>query len=354
MQRHQIGADPLSMRGGGRAASLAAAVRDERGQSVMVVVVALVSLLGMCALVLDVGYGFVLKRKAQSAADASALAAVYFLPDTSAAQSASDSYATKNFSVGTVTAAFSSTNATNDTITTTASATAPSFFGKVLGFSSYTARATARATVGSYTGYGVNVAPWTIDRASAHLDFGQIVTFKVPPQGQVSPGNFGAVRLPDVEDGCSLGNGTSNYRGLIDGTIHSCLVSVGDTLQSQTGDMGNNTETALKNRGAVQSYEPLNALQAQSNGTYEIKDYKNPNVIVIPVVNAFSNGATTFTVTTFAWFVIKSYNKDTVTGLFVRSAAQANAICPTASNPNNPCPIGARDDDGMTIMQLTG
>src|SRR5207237_421045 len=73
----------------------------------------------------------------------------------------------------------------------------------------------------------------------------------VPPQGQVSPGNFGAVRLPDVQGGCALGNGTSNYRSLIDGSNNSCLVSVGDTLQSQTGDMGNNTETALKNRGAI-------------------------------------------------------------------------------------------------------
>ena len=72
------------------------------------------------------------------------------------------------------------------------------------------------------------------------------------------------------------------------------------------------------------------------------------------VVDAFSNGATTFHVTTFAWFIVKSYNHDTVTGMFIRTQAQPAAICPTASNPNNPCPIGARDVDGMTVIGLSG
>jgi hypothetical protein len=319
------------------------------------VVVCLVSLLGMCALVLDLGYAFVLKRKAQGAADATALSAVQFLPDTSAAGTAFTTYATTNFpaSVGTLTPTWSSTYSSNDTVTATATATAPSFFGKVLGFSGYTARATATAWAGSYTGWGLNLAPWTIDRASAHVDFGQKVTFKVPPQGQVSPGNFGAVRLPTVGGGCALGNGTSNYRSMIDGSDHSCLVSVGDTLQSQTGDMGNNSETALKNRGAVENFDWQSVVTVLSNGTDEITDYKNPNVIVIPVVNAFSNGATTFTVTTFAWFVITWYNKDQVQGVFIRTQAQPGAICPTASNPNAPCPIGAKDVDGMSVMQLS-
>ena len=339
----------------GRLPASLAGAKEERGQSIVIVVVALVSLLGMCALVIDVGYAYSLKRRAQGAADATALSAVQWLPDTTAAATAFTSYASKNMpsGIGSVTPTWSSTYSTNDTVTATASATAPSFFGRVLGFTGYSTRATATAWVGSYTGWGLNLAPWTIDRASAHIDFGQVVTFKVPPQGQVSPGNFGAVRLPSSEDGCVLGNGTSNYRAMIDGSNHSCLVSVGDTLQSQTGDMGNNTETALKNRGAVQNIDPYSALQIQSNGSWEIKDYTNKNVIVIPVVNAFSNGATTFTVTTFAWFVVKSYSKDEVTGLFIRSQAQPAAICPTASNPNNPCPIGARDEDGMTVIGLS-
>jgi hypothetical protein len=314
-----------------------------------------VSLLGMCALVMDIGYAFVVKRRAQSAADASALAAVQLLPDTTAAGTVFTNYANANFSgVGSVSPTWGTTYSANDTVTATATATAPSFFGKVIGFSSYATSATATAWVGSYTSYGLNVAPWTIDRYSAHVDFGQAIKFKLPPQGQVSPGNFGAVRLPSKEDGCALTSGTSDYRDLIEKTQHSCGVKVGDSLQSETGDMGNNTDNALKNRGATQNYDPYNALQIQSNGSYEIKDYNNPNVIVIPVVNNFSNGTTVFVVTTFAWFVITKYNHDQVTGMFVRSASQSGAICPTASNPTAPCTIGARDEDGTTVMQLSG
>jgi Flp pilus assembly protein TadG len=320
------------------------------------VLLSLVCLLGMAARVADVGYAYLLKRKAQAAADASTLAAVQYLPSTSTATTVFNQYASANFPQGTVTPTFGAKFSTNDKVTATATATAPTFFGRVINhlYSGYTVRATASAWIGSYTGWGMNLAPWTIDRASAKIDFGQVVTFKVPPQGQVSPGNFGAVRLPDSSSGCALGNGTSNYRGMIDGSLHSCLVSVGDTLQSQTGDMGNNTETALRNRGAAQDYDVWSALQIQPDGGYRIKDYANKNVIVIPVVNAFSNGATTFTVTTFAWFVVKSYNKDEVKGMFIRSESAPNAICPTASNPNAQCPIGARDPDGMTVVQFSG
>ncbi len=319
------------------------------------VVVALVSLLGMCALVLDVGYAFVVKRRAQAAADASALAAVQFLPDTTAAGTAFTNYANRNFSgVGTVSHTWSSTHSSNDTVTAHATATAPSFFGKVLGFHNYAAGATATAWIGSYTSYGLNVAPWTLDRPHAQQDFGQSVNFKVASGKDVySPGNFGAVDLPLKETGCALSNGTADYRHLIDKTEHSCGIKVGDILQSETGDMGSNTRNALLDRGAVNGFDAYSVLQLQSNGSYEIKDYSNPNVIVIPIVNLFQNGAKSFTVTTFSWFVITSYGQKDVTGMFIRSATQPGAICPTASNPNAPCDVGARDPDGMTVMQFS-
>jgi hypothetical protein len=323
----------------------------------VVVVVTMVSLLGMAALVLDLGYGFVVKRQAQAAADASALAAVQALPDTAAAGTASASYASRNFSGDTrqVTITYSSRFSTDDTANTHATATAPSFFGKLLGFSSYAAGATASATVGSYTGWANNVSPWTVDRPHAHNDFGSTITFKVASgNDKFTPGNFGAVQLPIRELGCALGNGTTNYRDLIIRNSHSCLVQVGDTLQSETGDLGANTGNALHDRGAVTGFDPYSVLQLRSDGSYEITDYNNANVILIPIVDNFSNGATTFHVTTLAWFIITNYAQKEVTGMFVRSQAQSGALCPTASNPNNPCPIGARDPDGTTVVLLSG
>jgi hypothetical protein len=68
------------------------AIRDERGQSLVFVVLAIPILIGTLALVIDVGGWFRAQRRAQSVADAAALAAAQDLPDTTAAtQTALDS-----------------------------------------------------------------------------------------------------------------------------------------------------------------------------------------------------------------------------------------------------------------------
>lgn len=55
--------------------------RDARGQVIVLVVVALVGLLGMCALVIDLGYLYWNQRNLQASADAAALAGAMQLPD---------------------------------------------------------------------------------------------------------------------------------------------------------------------------------------------------------------------------------------------------------------------------------
>jgi Flp pilus assembly protein TadG len=334
-------------------AARASVVRDERGQAIVFLVISLLSLLGMATLVVDVGYGFLSKRRDQAAADASVLAAAQYLPtDTSGASTAAQTYGSKNFK-GTMAITYSSTYTTNDTATTNATLNAPSIFGNVFGFSSYATGATASVTVGSYTGYA-NTAPWTIDVGSLPGDFGASVTFKVNSGIKTyAPGNFGAIDLP-IQSGCGTGTGATHYRNLIGGSEHSCMISVGDILPAETGDMGNNTKTALSTRGATQSFDPYTVLTAEPGGYYAISDYNNPNVIVIPVIQTFSNGKADLQVVTFAWFVITDWTKDTVTGMFVRTSDSTNPICPTATNPNNPCPIGAYNQNGIKAIQLNG
>ncbi len=55
--------------------------RDARGQVIVLVVVALLGLLGMCALVIDLGYLYWNQRSLQASADAAALAGAMQLPD---------------------------------------------------------------------------------------------------------------------------------------------------------------------------------------------------------------------------------------------------------------------------------
>jgi Flp pilus assembly protein TadG len=71
------------------------ALRDERGQMAVVVVLMLGSLIAMAALVLDVGFWLRDQRHLQSVADASALAGAQALPyDPGTATSLAISYAT--------------------------------------------------------------------------------------------------------------------------------------------------------------------------------------------------------------------------------------------------------------------
>src|SRR5690242_21954241 len=101
--------------------------RNERGQAVVLMVLALVVLLGRAALVLDVGNWFRDKRRLQGTADAAALAGAQQLPtNASGAQSMAMSYANQNG--GDVAAAditVTSVYQTNDTIEVNARRTDP-------------------------------------------------------------------------------------------------------------------------------------------------------------------------------------------------------------------------------------
>ncbi len=67
-------------------------LRDERGQSLVLVVLFLVVLLGFAALVLDVGHAYLAQRKLQASVDAAALAGAGGLPSVSSASGLAGAY----------------------------------------------------------------------------------------------------------------------------------------------------------------------------------------------------------------------------------------------------------------------
>jgi hypothetical protein len=299
----------------------------------------------MFAFVVDASNGYLTHRQSQAAADASALAGAQDLPNTTNASATVATFAGKNFSSGVVTQIYSSTYIANDTVTTTATASRGTFFAKVVGINSIEAKATATAVHGSYQGWSQNIAPWATDRATAQ--FGQIITFKVAPGDQASSGNFGGVDLPIVSLGCSIGQGGSVYYDLIRNIEKSCLVKKGDQLPPEPGDKAN-TGKALQDRGAIKPFDPWSIIRTLPDGSYGLTTYTHPNVIVIPIIDAFNNGnSTPFTVVGMAWFIITDYTAKTVTGMFLRAGAPPGAKCPTASDPDAPCPVGAYDPDGF-------
>jgi len=182
--------------------------KREEGQAVVLTVFALVAMLGMCALVLDVGSWFRTHRRLQATADAAALAGAQDLPaDPSGAQSLALSYANQNG--GDVLSAdivVSSTYNANDTISVKAARNESGNFSKVLGINSASLVATAKARVDSPS-QAKFVAPMVVN--CNHLliqncNGNHIPIFNVPtllnydPLG--APGAFGMLNLGGAQN----------------------------------------------------------------------------------------------------------------------------------------------------------
>jgi len=329
--------------------------KSERGQVLVLLAIGMVALVAMAGFAVDVASAYHTSRKAQAAADAAAMAAAEYLPEsTSQASSAASSVSAQNLSDGTVTTSYSTTYTANDTVTATAKANSPSAFAKVVGFNSFNATKTATATVGSYSGWANNVAPWAIPQQQ--LVWGQNIQFKTSQAGQ---GNFGATQLPVQQQGCNLGTGGNDYRNLIDNSEQACLVSIGDQLQSKTGNLSGPTNQGLSGRvvnglHVLQNFDPYSILQRQPDGTYVLTTYQHPNLIVIPIVDQVANGSKPYKVLGFAWFIITTYGQSTVNGMFIGSQATRGAKCPTATNANASCPIGAYNQLGFKVITQIG
>jgi hypothetical protein len=198
--------------------------RSERGQAAVLTLLFLVVLLGMAALVLDIGSWYRADRSAQSTADAAALAGAQALPDTAKASTLAQQYAAKNGGLGTGTIVFSSKITTNDTITVTVKRPAPGFFSKLFGLKSVTAGAhgTARSEPFSKARY---VAPITVHYKHPYLnctgpssnptcnpDFDHETTLDLEDLHQKGGGNgsgaFGLINLNYGDPDGNIGAGT--------------------------------------------------------------------------------------------------------------------------------------------------
>jgi Flp pilus assembly protein TadG len=193
-----------------------ARLKSERGQAFVLVAVAMVMLLGMAALVLDVGNWFRDKRRLQGTVDAAALAGAQQLPDDSAAaQSQAMTYANKNGGdVAGSSIVITSQYQANDTISVTGARNDPGIFSKVIAIpgADITAKATAR--VGP-PAQALHVAPMVVycdhpliqNCNNDHTpQFGVNTDMNYDPMG--APGAFGMLNL-DGESG-TIGSSTES------------------------------------------------------------------------------------------------------------------------------------------------
>jgi hypothetical protein len=202
--------------------------RNERGQVIVLTVISLAVLLGMSALVLDVGAWFHEKRQLQATADAAALAGAQALPDTpGTAQNMAVTYADKNGGgVLGSDVTISSTYNSNDTISVAAKKNQPGFFSRVFGVNAVDVGAKAKALVG-ITNQAMYVAPMVVHCNHPLIqncnDNGKRPQMNVPttldysPSLTPPPGAFGMLNLAggqnpgSSEEAYWISNGYSGY-----------------------------------------------------------------------------------------------------------------------------------------------
>jgi Flp pilus assembly protein TadG len=174
-------------------------LRDDNGQTIVFTMLALIGVLGMTALVLDVGSWFRAQRAAQATADAAALAGAQFLPNGSAAASGALTQAGKNGGgVAGVDITITSKLSPSDTIGLQATRPATSFFAKVLAVADFTVHAKAKAS-SELPAMAQFVAPMVVSKDHPLLAgsgcpcFGPSTTLNFDPMG--APGAFGMLNL---------------------------------------------------------------------------------------------------------------------------------------------------------------
>jgi Flp pilus assembly protein TadG len=175
-------------------------VKDEDGQALVLATVMLAALLGLAAMVLDVGSWFRAKRQLQATADAAALAGAQALPrSTSQARSLAIDYGAANGGgVAGAAVTFESQWSANDTIVVHAQQDHPSYFAKIFGVGSQNvgANAKARAEAPTQARY---VAPIGVDRSHQLLSGGGCPCFNQSTTLDLLKIGPGAFRLLNID-----------------------------------------------------------------------------------------------------------------------------------------------------------
>jgi Flp pilus assembly protein TadG len=180
---------------------------DNRGQTTVLTLVFMAVLLGMSALVLDLGSWYRSDRGLQQTADAAALAGAQALPmSTGNATSLAIEYANKNGGgLGSGGIAFSGSFMANDTIKVNMTREAPGFFSKMFGLKSVTVGAHAAARVGTFNAAQF-AAPIGVDVKHPMLSGSGCPCFDNPTTLDLEKVGPGAFRILNI-DGSRGGTG---------------------------------------------------------------------------------------------------------------------------------------------------
>jgi len=271
-------------------------LRRESGQTLPLIVLFMLSILGIAGLTIDAGSLLQTKQTTQAHADAAALAGAQGIVDGQWSTDAAHNFAVNNKTTESASYSLTTYLATNDSVTATVVYKAPTYFMRMFGFTSVNEQSVARATVQSVHSFSGSKMPFGLFNncvpptgqtvviyggASCGSSSSNVGSFQLPAAGQTA----GSCDSKGVPSYTPVGNG-NEFDKIMNGTVATGDVLVGGCLaQTQTG----------KGSG------PGNDLLA---------DYPDtslwPLAVLIPVVQQVAGQGTKgpYTVTAFEWISI--------------------------------------------------
>lgn len=300
-------------------------VRDESGSVSILVVLAFIILLGIVAIVTDIGMLFLERSRLSNAVDAAALAGVQELPfDTGKATRLAREYLESNVK-GLQSTQISISN-NNKEIRVVGRKTVRFALAPLLGVGSWELQASAGAktdVVSAVTG----VVPLAV--IQQEFIFGEQYMLKYGPghgQGSYYHGNFGALGLGGKGASVYLHNLAYGYDGVL---------RIGDWVSTEPGNMAGPTAQGVRAR--------IDACN-HPNVTYDNIPKGCERLIFVPVIESLEvNGRGEVKIVGFAAFFLESTsrrgNDSYIVGRFIRYAAQGE--------------MGSGDDFGLKAAKLT-
>jgi Putative Flp pilus-assembly TadE/G-like len=278
----------------------------QSGQTLAIIVVFMMSVLGMAALAIDAGTWYHDRRQLQNDADATALAAAAAIPlgASSASSTATTEFNTNKMSGETMTFSMPA----YDTVKVVTSYVAPTFFSKAFGKSSATITATATAQIRANGTAQNHISPYAVTVASYANGTGTTL-FNCDANG-----NCGTADMPTPANttggSCSgpvYSGITSNISAEIGDTQDVGQIVVGGCLSPKTGSAQPSATVVTNLQGSF-----AQDLTSIGGGQYQVVKQLwddphglPPRLIYVPIVQSFASGTqTTMTVVAFAWFYI--------------------------------------------------
>lgn len=274
------------------------------GYSLVFVSITMIFILGMTALVIDIGLTIYEKQKLEDAIDAATLAGMQDIDkdDISVINSAKQYASLNSVDPSTLNISISSDR---KGISIQSNKIVKYFFARAVGINSAIVNTKSKAKVVPVTSYN-GARPFAVINQT--LVFGQQCTLK-EDAGNGLAGNYGALALG--------GNGASVYK---DNLLYGfkTTLNVGDSVYTETGNISGATQQAIES-----------IISLDSSSTYTTFQKGSPRFIVIPIVNTLDlNGKKPITIVGFAGFFLEGTQNDgghtSVVGRFIRNDVSGN------------------------------